>query len=749
MTKRVKRSVLVLLVMGAVAVWMGAGRRQEAEASSANGGAKAGKRNQATPTYNKEVVRIFQKSCQTCHHPGDIAPFSLMTYKETRPWAAAIREQVALKKMPPWKPASGCGDFADARGLAQEEINTIVAWVDGGAPEGNAADLPPLLDFPDGWSLGAPDLVIAPPTDYTPPTQGDMYRCFTVPAGELRGDRWIGALTVKPGNPRIVHHVIAYGDPNGESIALDARDPEPGYRCFGGPGISTTQMLGGWAPGSRGYFAPDGTGIKLTNNSRVIIQVHYHPTGETETDRTQLGFYFAKKPVQRELQVLPLVNQSFTIPAGAKNYDVTASFTVPALISGKLWAVTPHMHLLGKKIKVELTRANSTTPECLVNIPEWDFNWQGTYLYNKSIDLTPNTRLRLTCTYDNSTDNPFNPNTPPKPVRWGEETTDEMALAFIGFTLDALPLPLSAPSLKDVIVDGAGALSVGGTDFLAGADIEINGHSLRDTVVDEASPSTKLRSGELWKMYAAPGQQVDVAVLNPDGVRTTVAKFVRPGTARPVAAVSAASFAADALAPEAIGAAFGTGLATATLIATATPLPTDLAGTRVRVNGVLAPLFFVAPTQVNFLVPAGVQSGSAVLEILAGDNVLSRGTINLASAAASLFTANASGAGAPAAVATKDGVSFTNVGNPDGTANPLDAGDYLVLFGTGFRKAALSSVRIAIGGREAPALFAGAQGGLAGLDQINTQIPAGLSGAVDLVVTINGKPANTVKIRVK
>lgn len=749
MTKTAKRSFLVLLIMAA-AMWMAAGRRLEAETSLApKGGTKAGKRSQATPTFNKEVVRIFQKSCQTCHHPGDIAPFSMMTYKDARPWAASIREQVITKKMPPWKPASGCGDFADARGLAQEEINTIVAWVDGGSPEGNPADLPPLLEFPDGWPLGAPDLVIAPPTEYAPPAQGDMYRCFTVPAGELRGDRWIGALSVKPGNARIVHHVIAYGDPTGESIALDAKDPEPGYRCFGGPGISTTQMLGGWAPGSRGYFAPEGAGIKLSNNSRVIIQVHYHPTGEAETDRTQLGFYFAKKPVQRELQVLPLVNQGFTIPAGSKNYDVTASFTVPALLSAKMWAVTPHMHLLGKKIKVELTRPNATTPECLVNIPEWDFNWQGTYLYNKPIDLTSNTRLQLTCTYDNSTDNPFNPNNPPKPVRWGEETTDEMALAFIGFTLDALALPLSAPSLKDVIVDGAGALSVGGTGFLPGADIEINGHNLRDTVADAATQATKLSSGELWKIYAAPGQQVDVAVLNPDGVRTPVARFVRPGTARPVAAVSAASFSADALAPEAIGAAFGTGLATATVVANATPLPTDLAGTRVRVNGVLAPLFFVAPGQVNFLVPAGVQSGSAVIEILAGDNVLSRGTINLASAAASLFTSNATGAGAPAAVATKDGVSFTNVGNPDGTANPLDAGDYLVLFGTGFRKAALSAVRITIGGREAPALFAGSQGGLAGLDQINTQVPVGLSGIVDLVVTVNGRPANKVTIRVK
>ena len=716
---------------------------------SAGRAAGSGTGSMATPTFSKEVVRIFQKNCQSCHHPGDIAPFSLMTYKEARPWAASIREQVLLKKMPPWKPAPGCGDFADARALTPDEVSTLVAWVDGGAPEGNPADLPPMLEFPDGWSLGAPDLVIAPEKEYTPPPQGDMYRCFTVPAGDLRGDRWIGALTVKPGNPRIVHHVIAYGDPAGESIALDAKDPEPGYPCFGGPGISTTQMLGGWAPGSRGYFAPDGTGIKLTNNSRVIVQVHYHPTGEEERDRTQIGLYFAKKPVERELQVLPLVNTSFTIPAGAKSHDVTASYTVPSFLSAKMWAVTPHMHLLGKKIKVEMTRPGAVTPECLIDIPNWDFNWQGTYLYQKPIELAGGAKLRLTCTFDNSADNPFNPNTPPKPVKWGEETTDEMALAFIGFTLDLLALPLSTPALEEATVDDAGMLRVKGTGFLPGADIAINGHSLRDTAVDSGATSTRLGSSELWKIYAAPGEAVNVTVLNPDGVRTTAVKFTRPGTARPLAAVSAANYSADSMAPEVIAAAFGSGLSTGTVIANSQPLPTELAGTRLRVNGLLAPLFFVSSSQINFLLPAGVQSGNGVIEVLSGDQILSRGTIAIATVAASLFTANASGGGAPAALATKDGLSFAMVGNPDGSSNPIDPGDYLVLFGTGFRQASLSAVSIKVGGKDAPVFYAGPQREYAGLDQINTQIPAGLSGPVEIVVSIGGKTANKVTIMVK
>jgi uncharacterized protein (TIGR03437 family) len=750
MTRIVKRTLFISFGLFIGLVLLPSIRREDVEASSRkHSKPKIGKRTQNAPTFTKEVVRIFQKNCQTCHHPGDIAPFSLMTYKEARPWAQSIREQVILRKMPPWKPAPGCGDFRDPRGLSNEEIQTIVAWVDAGAPEGNQADMPAPLEFPDGWALGAPDLIVSPDTDYTPPTQGDMYRCFSVPVTGLRGDRWISALSVRPGNPRIVHHVIAYPDSNGVSAQLDAADPDPGYTCFGGPGFDTSDFLGGWAPGSRGYFAPQGAGIKLSNNSRVVIQVHYHPTGVQETDRTPVGLYFAKSPVRKQLQALPLLNNRFEIPAGAKHYEVTASYTIPPFISAQMWVVTPHMHLLGRKIKVELNRPGAFGPDCLVNIEDWNFNWQGTYLYNNPIELTSGSSLKLTTIFDNSTDNPLNPNNPPKPVRWGEETTDEMSLAFIGFTLNGATLPISTPSLNEATVDQNGNLIVSGAGFLPGADIEINGRSLRDTTADSATLSTRLSSSELWKVYAAPGQEVNVTALNPDGVRTSARTFIRPGTARSLAAVSAANYSPDSLAPESITAAFGTNLATSVMAANSRPLPTSLAGTSVRVNGVLAPLFFVAPTQVNFIVPAGTLTGSAVIEILSGDSVLSRGQINLASAAPSLFTSNAQGTGAPAAVATKDGVNFILVGNVDGSPNELDAGDYLVLFGTGIRYSPRGSVKITIGGVDCPALYSGAQGDFAGLDQINTQLPRGISGIVDLVVSVNGRAANETKLRIR
>ncbi len=764
MNRTAKRSLLVLaLITAAMFLAVNQWKPQAAPVVSDayDSPANTAKRTQATPTFNKEVVRILQKSCQTCHHPGDIAPFSMMTYQETRPWAKAIREAVIVRRMPPWKPAPSCGDFRDVRSLTQDEINTLTAWADGGAPEGNSADLPAAMEFPDGWPLGAPDFIATPDEDFTPPQGRDTYRCFSVPVSSLRGDRYVQGIDVRPGNRKVVHHVIAYPDPGGKSIALDAKEPGPGYTCFGGPGfdISTSVndviagrsfMLGGWAPGARGYFAPEGSGMKMpgTANDRVVLQVHYHPTNEPETDRTSVGFYFAKVPVQKNLLLLPLVNTSFTIPAGAKAHQVTQNFDVPALMAGKIVGVTPHMHLLGKQIKVEITRPNEPT-QCLVNIPSWDFNWQGAYLYQAPITAPGGSRVRLTCTFDNSADNPLNPNSPPKPVRWGEETTDEMALAFIAFTLDLFSITPSTPQLTDVAVDANGTLTVSGSGFQGAADIEINGHSLRDSKDDPATLSTKLTSAELWKVYAAPGQPVNVTVLNPDGVRSAARSFIRSGSATAITAVSAASFNGEILAPEAIAAAFGANLSNATMTANSTPLPTELAGTKVRVNGLLAPLFFVAPSQINFLVPAGVQTGSAVIEITSAAGAVARGTINIATTAPSLFTSNASGQGAPAAIATKDGVNFQSVGNADGSANPIDAGDYLVLFGTGLRNAAPVTVKITIGGREVSVQYIGAQGGFAGLDQINTQIPTGVSGLVDVVISINGKAANVVKVRVR
>ncbi len=698
------------------------------------------------PTFSQEIVRIFQKNCQTCHHPGDIAPFSLMTFAEARPWSRAIREQVILRKMPPWKPTAGCGDFREIRGLTDDERAKIVAWVDGSSPEGNVADLPAPLEFPDGWALGEPDLILSMNEEYTPPTGGDIYRCFSLPVA-LRGDRYVSAVDVRPGNRKILHHEISYLDPNGASVALDAADPGPGYTCFGGPGFNSTGILNAWAPGARAIDEGEGIGIKLPRNARVVLQLHYHPSGTEEKDRTEIGLYFARSAVKKELNFLPLENTTFSIPAGAKRHEVTASIVTPpfSLADAHIVSIAPHMHLLGREIGIDITRPNSQT-ECLIKLDDWDFNWQSFYHFNQPIAAPGGSRLKLTSYYDNSSDNPRNPNVPPKIVTYGERTIDEMSLGLDGFTADSQVLTASSPLLTSVSADALGNLVVTGTGLLAGAEIEIGGRLVRDTRVNGVT-MTPLLSSDYWKVLSPPGQQVLVTILNPDGVRSAAQPFVRSGTASAVATVSAASYSAGS-SPNAIVAAFGVNLAGVTESAATVPLPTTLGGTQVRLNGELAPLFFVSSGQINFLVPGSTVTGTAVVEVKTSGGLISRGEVVIAATSPSLFTANSSGNGAPAALATLDGVSFRQVGNADGSANEIYVGEFLVLFGTGIRKAATGTVKVTIGGKSAPVFFAGAQNGFVGLDQVNTQIPTGLSGTVTLSLFVNNRLANTVVLKV-
>ena len=387
------------------------------------------------PTFSKEVVRIFQQHCQTCHHDGDIAPFSLVNYSEAKPYAALIKFMTQSRQMPPWKPTQGCGDFRDERRLTDGEIDTIARWVDGGAPEGNRADLPQPLDFGSGWALGEPDLVLQNPEPYTAPAGKDTYRCFTIPTN-LTSQAYVAAVDTHPGDRTTVHHVLSFIDTTGESVRLDESDPGPGYTCFGGPGFSLPGTLGGWAPGSRALELPEGTAFQLPAASRVVLQVHYHPhDGEALPDQTAIALYFAKEPPKQLMRVLPVFNNTFTIPPNDANYRVFGTWPLPMITPVKVWFVAPHMHLLGRKMTVQATLPDGST-RCLVDIDDWDFNWQGSYAYKEPLSFPIGTILSLTAYYDNSTGNVRNPNNPPKPVSWGEETTDEMCLAFVGFTID-------------------------------------------------------------------------------------------------------------------------------------------------------------------------------------------------------------------------------------------------------------------------------------------------------------------------
>jgi hypothetical protein len=279
------------------------------------------------------------------------------------------------------------------------------------------------------------------PEMYNVPRRKDIYRCFVVPT-DFDEEVWIKSVQVVPGNRQVVHHVILYLDETGRSAELDAKDEEPGYECFGGPGegidVGVTTMLGGWVPGTRAGMLPDGVGLLLPKGARVIVQMHYFPAGKEHSDQTKVGLYLAKstETLSRRMVYIPLVNTTFRIPAGATDHEVTASVPVLPGLTAQVYQVVPHMHLLGKKI--EVTRANlfSRANDTLIKIDDWNFNWQGFYSFQEPMKLNIFDTMKVSCRFDNSADNPRNPSNPLKDVRWGEGTEDEMCLSFLGLSFD-------------------------------------------------------------------------------------------------------------------------------------------------------------------------------------------------------------------------------------------------------------------------------------------------------------------------
>lgn len=388
----------------------------------------------STVTYTRDVAPILQKSCQGCHRPGEIGPFPLQTYQQARRWAAAIKDYTGRRAMPPWKAEPGVREYANTRALTAQEITTLAQWADAGAPQGDLKDLPPPRKFVEGWTIGEPDLVLEPAESYQVAAEGDdVYRCFVLPAKFSEG-RYIAAIEARPGNRAVVHHVIAYLDTTGISEKLDAADPEPGYTSTAGfPGFQPTGFLGGWAPGNTPGMLPEGIGNELPANSRIVMEVHYHKNGKPQTDRTKLGLWFQRGTVDKKLRMAPIVNTTFRIPPGADRHEVRAGWTVPR--NSIALGVLPHMHLLGREIEVTATLPDGTK-QPLVRIKDWDFNWQETYSFKEPIRLPEGTRIAVVASYDNSEKNPRNGRRPLREVGWGEQTTDEMCVAFIPYLVE-------------------------------------------------------------------------------------------------------------------------------------------------------------------------------------------------------------------------------------------------------------------------------------------------------------------------
>jgi thiol-disulfide isomerase/thioredoxin len=384
-------------------------------------------------TYARDVAPILQRQCETCHRPGQIGPMALTTYAQAAAWRGDIKRYTESRQMPPWKADPGAGDFQDARRLSGHEIATLAKWADAGAPEGDPKDLPPPAHFHDDWALGKPDMVLQPSRPYHVDADGgDVYRCYVIPT-DFTQNRYVSAVDVQPGNRAVVHHVIAFIDGEGKSANLDGHEKEPGYTSFGGVGFTPTGALGGWAPGITAHYLPAGVATEVPAGARIVLQVHYHKDGKPESDLSRVGIYFAKGPVDKTLHVIPVVH-SLQIPPNDPHYTVS-TMSVPSPVNYHLIAITPHMHLLGRSMKLTAIKPDGAKVP-LVSVSDWDFNWQSTYFYKKPLALPKGTRVVMTATYDNSAQNPRNPNTPPKPVTWGEQTTDEMCIAFLHYTLD-------------------------------------------------------------------------------------------------------------------------------------------------------------------------------------------------------------------------------------------------------------------------------------------------------------------------
>jgi len=386
-------------------------------------------------TYSKDVARILNANCVTCHRQGQVAPFSLETYEKSKAWSQEIMNTTRQRSMPPWKPATNHGFYYNERTLSDADLATLEKWHQGGAPQGDPKDAPPPPSFSDQWMLGKPDAVLKAEGGFELKAKGrDEYRCYVI-QNPFDEDKWITGVEYHPGNLRAVHHIIGYLDLSGLSEKKDAADPLPGYRSDGsGPGIIPSGSLAGWAPGNQPRKLPEGTARLLKKGERLVLETHYHKTGRVEKDEgAQVAVYFAKEPVKRQLHVHMIINPLVNIPAGAEDHKMTALWTVPQNVHAL--DVMPHMHLIGRSMSVIATMPDGKTQD-LVVIKDWDFNWQETYQFKEPLALPRGTKVRVEARYDNSTNNPNNPSNPPKAVRWGEQTTDEMCIAFVAFTVD-------------------------------------------------------------------------------------------------------------------------------------------------------------------------------------------------------------------------------------------------------------------------------------------------------------------------
>jgi hypothetical protein len=411
-------------------------------------------------TFDRDVAPIFFRNCAECHRPGELAPMSLLSYKDARPWARSIRDKVVTRQMPPWGADPHFGSFSNDRRLSQTDIDKIADWVDQGAPEGNHKDLPQVPSLDDRWVIGRPDAVLTMDRDYELSAQGpDEYINISIPTN-FTEDKWVQAVEVRPGNKKIVHHAVVFVQP--PSLAANAKRIQDFYMLnsiFYSDGTLRRVRMeapvyddgcsapgGGYAPGSGveglgmllGFYAPGkaidswpaGTAKLIPAGSNLILQMHYsRTTGNAERDRTSVRLVFAKEPPEKPVLSFGALNTYFKIPAGDPSHEVKACYTFGRDV--QMLAYMPHMHLRGKSMTYEAVFPDGRR-QTLLDVPQYNFNWQTLYKLKDPIFLPGGTKLLVTAHYDNSEKNKYNPD-PAKAVRFGDPTYDEMMIGYFDF----------------------------------------------------------------------------------------------------------------------------------------------------------------------------------------------------------------------------------------------------------------------------------------------------------------------------
>lgn len=649
-------------------------------------------------TFTEHIAPIVYNNCTKCHRSGQVAPFTLASYSDVKQHALTIASVTRTGYMPPWKAEPTWAAFRDERRLTAAQIALIQKWVADGMPQGDPAKEPSLPIFPEGWTLGTPDLILEMPKAYAVPADGaDIYQNFVVQTG-LTEEKYIRAIEIKSTARAALHHVLFFTDTTGgarlQEAANLAATGQPGFPGFGSilvlaagdPSSAIAGGLGGWVPGATPEFLPTGLAYTLPKGADIVLQTHFHPDGKVEAEKTVVGLYFTTKPARDITQVQAPgyfgVLANIDIPAQKADYKVRGSFTLPVDVDA--FSVSAHAHYLARGARMTATLPTGEV-RVLFWIKDWDFNWQDTYFFKDLQSFPAGTRIDGELTYDNSANNIRNPYNPPKRVKWGENSFDEMG----SLILNVVPRQQSdTPALRNRVLSYTltQAAPVGNKPFFISAGI-----------VDGASAqATPVTPGKVTVLYGERLGPTNLANGQVSGGKVS----------------------------------------------------TNAGGTQVLFDGVAAPVLYSTAGQVAVIAPYSLdgKSGTQVV-VKNGTTTSDPVALPVAPVAPSIFSADTSGAG--------QGVIFNFDFTVNSAAKPADKGSVVVLYATGEGQTApggidgqlangptypspvAKPVTVNIGGVPAEVLYAGAAPQLvAGVMQLNVRIPAGVASG-DMPVEIN------------